>query len=168
MLDTSSPIPLQFLINGVFLRTTLDEYLTANGLSSETTLTLNYIRSLIPPLYEASFEHDDWVSSVDVLSQNVAAGQERILSGSYDGLLRIWNKSGQTIATSTTASAGGHTQGIKAAKFMSSTRIASAGMDRTIRVWDYAEAEDGFSGQMKPKLELYGHKGFIHSVGIPW
>jgi ribosome biogenesis protein YTM1 len=162
MLDTSSPIPFQFLINGVFLRTTLEEYLTANGLSSENTIQLQYIRSLIPPLYEASFEHDDWVSCVDVLSGTI--GQERILSGSYDGLLRVWDKSGQTLATSASASAGGHTQGIKAAKFMSATRIASAGMDRTIRVWQYNEADDHFSATLKPKLELYGHKGFIHSV----
>jgi len=168
MLDTPSPIPFQFLINGVFLRTSIDEYLTANGLSSETTLNLQYVRSLIPPLYEASFEHDDWVSSVDVLSSHnstIEGGQERILSGSYDGLLRVWNKSGQTIATSASASAGGHIQGIKSAKFISPTRIASAGMDRTIRVWQYTEADDHFSGQLKPKLELYGHKGFIYSVG---
>lgn len=170
MLDTPSPIPFQFLINGVFLRTTLEEYLTANGLSAETTVNLQYVRSLIPPLYEASFEHDDWVSCVDVLSttspanSGLLAGQERVLSGSYDGLLRVWNKSGQTIATSAPASAGGHTQGIKAAKFMSSSRIVSAGMDRTIRVWGYTESEDHFSAQLKPKLELYGHRGFIHSV----
>jgi ribosome biogenesis protein YTM1 len=176
MLDTPAPIPFDFLINGTFLRTTLDEYLTANGLSSETTLNLQYVRSLIPPLYEASFEHDDWVSCVDVLSKSspagswgnggVIPGQERILSGSYDGLLRVWNKSAQAIATSPSASAGGHTASIKAAKFISPTQIASAGMDRTIRVWKYTEAEDHFSAQLKPTLELYGHKGYIHSIDV--
>ncbi|RFU26536.1 hypothetical protein B7463_g9792, partial [Scytalidium lignicola] len=176
MLNTSAPIPFDFLINGAFLQTTVEEYLTANGLSSETTLTLQYTRSLIPPLYEASFEHDDWVSCVDVLSGSSAAakwsksevipGQERILSGSYDGLLRVWNKSGQTIATSTPSSAGGHTSSIKAAKFISPTQIASSGFDRTIRVWKYSEAEDHFSGDLKPILELYGHKGSIDSIDV--
>jgi ribosome biogenesis protein YTM1 len=176
MLDTSAPIPFDFLINGTFLRTTIDEYLVANGLSSETTLNLQYVRSLIPPLYEASFEHDDWVSCVDVLSgssmagkwsgKNVSAGQERILSGSYDGLLRIWNKSGQVIATSTSSSAGGHTSSIKSAKFISTTQIASAGLDRTVRIWKYSEAEDGFSGELKPTLELYGHKAGIDSIDV--
>ncbi|RDL41374.1 Ribosome biogenesis protein YTM1 [Venustampulla echinocandica] len=176
MLDTSAPIPFDFLINGTFLRTTLDEYLIAQGLSAETTLTLQYVRSLIPPLYEASFEHDDWVSCVDVLSASsiagtwngneVSAGQERVLSGSYDGLLRIWNKSGQTIATSTSASGGGHTSSIKSAKFVSPTQIASSGLDRTIRVWKYAEAADGFSGELRPSLELYGHKGSIDSIDV--
>src|SRR5271168_4898657 len=127
MLNTPAPIPFDFLINGTFLRTTIEEYLIANGLSSENTLNLQYVRSLIPPLYEASFEHDDWVSCVDILSgssaagswagSNVASGQERILSGSYDGLLRVWNKSGQAIATSPSSSSGGHTSSIKAAKF---------------------------------------------------
>jgi len=169
-------IPFDFLINGTFLRTTLDEYLASNGLSSETTLTLQYVRSLIPPLYEASFEHDDWISCVDVLSGSsgagtlggvqAAEGQERILSGSYDGLLRVWNKSGQAIATSASASGGGHTSSIKAARFISPTRIASAGLDRTIRIWKYAEAQDGFSAQLKPTLELYGHRGGIDSIDI--
>jgi ribosome biogenesis protein YTM1 len=176
MLDTPSPIPFDFLINGTFLRTTIDEYLTANGLSSETTLNLQYVRSLIPPLFEASFEHDDWVSSVDVLSGSspaglwhpgtVQAGEERILSGSYDSLLRVWNKSGQAIVTSAGSNLGGHTAGIKTAKFLSPTRIASAGLDRTIRLWKYAESADHFSAELKPILELYGHKGSIDSLAV--
>jgi ribosome biogenesis protein YTM1 len=176
MLDTSAPIPFDFLINGTFLRTTLDEYLTSKGLSSETTLELQYVRSLIPPLFEASFEHDDWVSSLDVLSSTsgagtwgkstVAPGQERIVSGSYDGLLRIWNKSGQAIVISPPASAGGHTAAIKSAKFMSPTQVASAGMDRTIRVWKYKESEDHTSAELKPTLELYGHGKLIYSIAV--
>ncbi|CZR67516.1 related to microtubule-interacting protein [Phialocephala subalpina] len=179
MLDTPAPIPFDFLINGTFLRTTLEEYLTANGLSSETTLSLQYVRSLIPPLFEASFEHDDWVSCVDVLSSSslagtwganvnvpVVLGQERILSGSYDGLLRLWNKSGQAIATSSSSSAGGHTASIKSAKFISPTQIASSSLDRTIRIWKYSEADDHFSGELKPVLELYGHLGGIDSIDV--
>ncbi|PBP25186.1 microtubule-associated protein YTM1 [Diplocarpon rosae] len=176
MLNTESPVPFDFLINGNFLRTTLEEYLTANGLSSETTIELQYVRSLIPPLYEASFEHDDWVSSVDILSSDsragswdghaVMIGQERILSGSYDGLLRVWNKSGQPIATSASSSAGGHSSSIKTAKFISPTQIASAGLDRTVRVWKYTEVEDQFSATLKPTLELYGHTGGIESIDV--
>jgi ribosome biogenesis protein YTM1 len=176
MLDTSAPIPFDFLINGTFLRTTLDEYLTSQGLSSESTVELQYVRSLIPPLFEASFEHDDWVSSVDVLSNSspsvawggsgVASGQERIVSGSYDGLIRIWNKSGQAIITSPPASAGGHTAAVKSAKFISPTQIASAGMDRTVRIWKYQESDDHMSGTLKPTLELYGHEKLIHSIAV--
>ena len=171
MLDAPSIIPFQFLINGIFLRTTLEEYLTSAGLSAETVVSLEYVRSFIPPIYETGFEHEDWVSCIDVLSQSTwdaKPGQERILSGSYDGLLRMWNMSGQCIATSVTASMGGHTQGIKTTKFMSPTKIASAGMDRTIRIWQYSEGEsqEGTIGKMKPKLELYGHKQYIFSIDV--
>ena len=174
MLDTGS-IPFDFLVNGSFLRTSLEDYLTSNGLSLETNLTLQYVRSLIPPVFEASFEHDDWVSAVDVLSQTSPSGrwsgdsfqrgQDRILSASYDGLLRIWNASGQVIATSPSGGHGGHTASIKAAKVLTNSQLASAGMDRTVRVWKYTET-DQFSGDIKPTLELYGHTGSIDSLEV--
>ncbi|KAI1799379.1 WD40 repeat-like protein [Daldinia bambusicola] len=179
MLNTSSPIPFDFLINGAFLRTSLEDYLKANGLSAESTVTLQYVRSLIPPVFQASFEHDDWVSDVDVLSDtsraglwsnnsnnSFATGQDRILSASYDGLLRIWNKSGNVIATSSSGSLGGHTASIKTAKFLSASQIASAGLDRTVRIWKYAEADDFLSGTLKPSLELYGHKAGIEAIDV--
>lgn len=176
MLDTPQPVPFDFLVNGTFLTSTLEDYLEQNGLSLETNITLQYVRSLIPPRYEASFEHDDWVSAVDVLSSTSPAAawsadaatqlQDRILSASYDGLLRIWNSSGDIIATSPAGSHGGHTAGIKAARFLSTTQLASAGLDRTVRVWKYTEANDHASGELKATLELYGHKSSIDSLEV--
>ncbi|KAI1390963.1 ribosome biogenesis protein YTM1 [Hypoxylon trugodes] len=176
MLNTTSPIPFDFLINGSFLRTSLEDYLKANGLSAETTITVQYVRSLIPPVYQASFEHDDWVSDIDVLSEasraglwsgdKFATGQDRILSASYDGLLRIWNNSGNVISTSASSSLGGHSASVKSAKFLSSSQIASAGLDRTVRIWKYTESDDHLSGTIKPTLELYGHKAGIESLDV--
>ncbi|KAK4166802.1 ribosome biogenesis protein YTM1 [Cladorrhinum sp. PSN259] len=174
MLATGS-IPFDFLVNGAFLRTSLEDYLNDNGLSLESNLTLQYVRSLIPPTFEASFEHDDWVSAVDVLSRASPAGrwsgdnfqgQDRILSASYDGLLRIWNTSGDVLVTSPSGSHGGHTASIKSAKFLSSTQLASAGMDRTVRVWKYTEAANGASAELKPTIELYGHTASIDSLEV--
>ncbi|ROV92662.1 hypothetical protein VSDG_06610 [Cytospora chrysosperma] len=176
MLGTPQPVPFDFLINGTFLTTTLEDYLQDQGLSFESNITLQYVRSLIPPKYEASFEHDDWVSAVDVLSstspaghwsgESFTAGHDRILSASYDGLLRIWNGSGDVIATSAAGSHGGHNASVKAARFLSSTQVASAGLDRTVRVWKYTEGDDQSSGELKPTLELYGHKASIDSVEV--
>lgn len=67
-------IPFDILINGEFLRTTVDEFLTKNGINAETTLDVEYTRALVPPLNVTSFEHDDWVSAVDVLSQSSQIG----------------------------------------------------------------------------------------------
>jgi ribosome biogenesis protein YTM1 len=177
LLSSEKPIPFEFLINGQFLRTSIDEYLVSNGISAETTLEIEYVRALIPPLHIASFQHDDWVSATDVLSKTSPAaswasgatftsGQERILSGSYDGLLRIWNMSSETIATSPAAAEGGHTASIRAAKFVSPNQIASAGLDRTVRLWKYTEEEGGFTGKISPQLELYGHKAGIESLAV--
>lgn len=178
LLETSKPVPFEFLINGQFLRTSIDEFLTANGISAESTLTVEYVRALIPPLHVTSFEHDDWVSDVDVLSKHslavqwskktVADGQERILSGCYDGLLRVWNPStSDVIATSTAA--GGHTSYVTSAKFLSPTALVSAGADRTLRVWKYTEGvADSLasSSSITPTLELYGHKASVDSIAV--
>jgi ribosome biogenesis protein YTM1 len=178
LLGTAKPIPFEFLINGTFLHTSIDEYLTANGISAETVLTVEYVRATIPPSYLTSFEHDDWVGSVDVLSSTsfagqwgenkakIANGRERILSGGYDGLLRIWTMSSEVVATSPAASDGGHTMAVKDARFISQTRIASAGMDRTVRIWKYAEDGDGVVASITPYAELYGHKANISSLAV--
>ncbi|KJZ74167.1 Ribosome biogenesis protein ytm-1 [Hirsutella minnesotensis 3608] len=174
MLDTSSPIPLDFLANGTFLRTSIQEFLAANGLSSETTLTLQYVRSLLPPVYEASFQHDEWVASVDVVSASAPASKtleggnarDRVASASYDGLVRIWNPSGEAIATSSAGRAGGHTQRLNAVRWLSPAKLVSAGLDRKLVVWDYREADDGFSGSLKPSMELWGHAKGVNSVDV--
>ena len=178
LLQSEKPIPFEFLINGTFLRTTLDQYLTANGISAETTLTVEYVRAIMPPVYLASFQHDEWVSSVDVLSKTSPAaiwagnagikvpGQERILSGCYDGLLRVWNMSSEVIATSPSADEGGAHSAILAAKFISPSQIASSGLDRTVRIWEYSEDADGFSASITPKLELHGHKMAVNSLAV--
>lgn len=178
LLQSEKPIPFEFLVNGTFLRTTLDEYLTANGISAETTLAVEYVRAIIPPLYLASFQHDQWVASVDVLSKTSPAArwasnvgteppnQERILSGSYDGLLRVWNISSEVIATSPPADEGGAQSAILATKFVSPTKIASSGLDRTVRIWKYSEDADGFSASITPHIELHGHKMAVDSLAV--
>ena len=172
LLGTEKPIPFDFLVAGTFLRTSIDDYLTANGLSAETTLTLEYVQSIIPPLFVSSYEHDDWVSSVDVLSGSSVASKwagvvghpERILSGSYDGLLRIWNTSSQLLATSPPASEGGHTSSVKAARFMSPTQLVSSGLDRTIRLWKVSESQDHITARLESQLDLYGHRSSVDHV----
>ncbi len=172
LLGSEKPIPLEFLINGSYLRTSIDDYLTANGFSAETTLAVEYVRALIPPTHVASFEHDDWVSSVDVLSSSrVDArggenGNERILSSCYDGYLRIWNTSSQVLANSPSPSDGGHTSSVTSAKFLSPTQFVSSGLDRTVRIWKYSEDEAGAFGKIAPQLELYGHRGSVNSIAV--
>lgn len=145
--------------------------MTQNGISAETTLSVEYVKALIPPLYVNSYEHDDWVSSVDVLSQsskaaqwtgsNLSSGPQRILSGSYDGLVRVWNMSSEVVATGQ-----GHTSSIKAAKFFTPNQIVSAGIDRTLRVWKYEDVETGGAGSLSTSLELHGHSASVENLAV--
>jgi WD40 repeat protein len=164
-------IPFDILINGQFLRTTVDEYLTKNGINAETTLDVEYTRALVPPLNVTSFEHDDWVSAVDVLSQSspagawssgVQSGQERILSASYDGLLRVWNTSGDVLATSEAPNNGGRITSLKTAKWLSEKKVVAAGLDNTVRVYKY----DDDARTMTTSLELFNHRWGVEDIAV--
>lgn len=159
LLGNEKPVPLEFLINGTYLRTSIDEYLTANGISAETTLDVEYVRALIPPLHVASFLHDDWVSGVDVLRGEQGA---RIVSASYDGLLRVWNTSAEVMHTSPSAREGGHQGAVKSVRVLSPTQVVSSGTDRTVRLWKYSDQEKGLT----PQVEYYGHTASVDSVAV--
>lgn len=161
MLDTSPPVPLDFLINGTFVRDSLAAHLEKYGISAEETVTLDYVPSLLPPVYENSFLHEDWVSDVDVSGEGPEA---RLLSASYDKLLRVWDRAGAMLAVSPSAADGGHRRRVNTAKFISPSRVASAGLDGTVLVWEYAEA--GGSGNLKPVLELSGHGDQIRDIAV--
>ena len=173
LLDTEKPIPLEFLVNGQFLRTSLDDFLTQNGISSESTLNVEYVKALIPPQHVASYEHDDWVSSVDVLSGSSKAAkwagsaydgsrQPRIISGSFDSILRVWDTSANIVATGEA-----HTAPVKAVKFLSPTQIVSSGADRTVRLWNFTDADEpGQQGTLTSTLELYGHKASVDALAV--
>lgn len=49
---------------------------------------------------------------------------------------------------------------------MSPSHIVSAGLDRTVRIWKYAEDPEGFSATLTPHLELFGHKASIDSLAV--
>lgn len=165
-------IPFDILINGEFLRSTVDEFLTKNGINAETTLDVEYTRALVPPLNVTSFEHDDWVSAVDVLSQSspaggwsktsIQGGQERILSASYDGLVRVWNTSGDVLATSEAPNNGGRITSLKAARWLSDKKIVAAGLDNTVRVFKY----DDDARVITTSLELFNHRWGVEDVAV--
>jgi len=115
------------------------------------------------------------VSSLDLLSETSPAGreaglsssQDRILSGSYDGLIRTWDASGQLLATSASASDGGHSAAVKAVKFLSPIQTVSAGMDRTLRIWNYTDSDSpDATASFTPVLELYGHTASVDRLAV--
>lgn len=139
LLERDEAVPFDFLIDGHLLRTSLDEYLRQNGLSAEAFLQIEYTRAVLPPLFLASFNDEDWVLSCDTINSAsaaaVASRSERavppqILAGSYDGVVRTYNMLGQVEKQYV-----GHLAAVRAVQWVYAQRIVSGGNDRQIRLW---------------------------------
>ncbi|KAF8422879.1 microtubule-associated protein YTM1 [Tirmania nivea] len=176
LLETPAPVPFDFLIDGVFLKTNLDDYLTANGLSAESTLTLEYVRSVLPPVFKSSFVDEDWVSSVAVLVGSVngkgkgeflKAKEGRVLAGGYDGVARVWDVTGSGRVV---GAASGHQGAVKTVGWIAQKRLLTGSVDQTVRLWGYDEpvVDDDSEprGVATPLAEFLGHKGVINSLSI--
>ncbi|CAN3475185.1 ribosome biogenesis protein Ytm1p [Diutina catenulata] len=171
--NEGSPIPFDFLIDGQLLRTSIQDYLTANGLSSEAFLNVEYTRAVLPPSYLSSFNNEDWVSSVDAINPMSASvspanplSDAKILAGAYDGIVRTYNMSGAVEKQYV-----GHSAAVKAVKWISPTRVVTGGNDRQVRLWkigaetapidDDDEAEEG-----KTLAILEGHTAPVSSLAV--
>ncbi|SCW01724.1 LAFE_0E05864g1_1 [Lachancea fermentati] len=162
LLGLEKTVPFDFLIDGELLRTSLDDYLVKKGLSSETCLNVEYTRAVLPPSYLSSFNNDDWVSALDV-------GGSKIISGSYDGVVRTWNLSGKI-----EKQYSGHSGPVRAVKFISNTRLVSGANDRTLRLWktknddlkNNLDAEEDDVEDGKTLAILDGHKAPVVALDV--
>ncbi|KAL9060313.1 MAG: hypothetical protein Q9162_000717 [Coniocarpon cinnabarinum] len=185
LLETESRIPLEFFVKASPLRISLDEWLAAHGTSTEEILDVEYARAQLPPRFQSSFQHDDWIGAIDVLSstsalsQTAQPGHERILSGSYDGSVLMWNMSGQCIATSEGAEApdehgnrrlaDGRQPMLITAKFLSPSQVVASGWRSYLRIWDFEETADastGGGGKFTPSLDLHGHRMAVNDLAV--
>ncbi|KAG7091307.1 hypothetical protein E1B28_010353 [Marasmius oreades] len=98
-LSLSKPVPFDFLIRGEVLRTSLAEWCAENGVGEEETLEVEYIESALPPQKMTDIPHEDWVSSVSCSIQGY------FLTGSYDGILRVFDYSKNVVLSTLAHSA---------------------------------------------------------------
>jgi ribosome biogenesis protein YTM1 len=112
-------------------------------------LDIEYVESVLPPKLSASYPHPDWLSSVSMHSS-----QPWILTGSFDGLARVWNRSGETIAT-----LGGHSKTIKAVEWLGDSKCVTGGHDQKLIVHQFEEM-NGTS----VLYECIGHKGSVEAI----
>ena len=97
-----------------------------------------------------TIEHPGKACALTVLSDG------RVVSGSDDGMLRVWDvESGQILRN-----LEGHSRGINAVAMLDSRRVISGSDDGTLRVWD---VESGRTLQT-----LMGHypQGRVHAVAV--
>lgn len=157
LLKTEKPTPFDFLVQGQLLKTTLDEYIVQNGLSTESILDIEYIQSTLPPAYLASFSHDDWISGIQLTS-------DTILTSSYDGIARVWDKSGEIKFQST-----GCGSSLKSASWhIPNQSFLTASLDQKIFHWVIEEPESMLDAEKKSSGILQtlfvGHKDIVERV----
>lgn len=110
--------------------------------SSDTSLRVWDVRANITNVLTL-FDHDAAVYGVIALAQD----SHTLVSASWDKTIKIWNVrmlSSSTSTKQTDASASGkcvrtlygHTDAVRALVQLDDTHIASAGWDKTIRIWD--------------------------------
>ncbi|GMM35263.1 Ytm1 protein [Saccharomycopsis crataegensis] len=157
--DSANPVPFDILINGAILTGSLQDYLTDHGMSNEVILELEYKRASLPPMWSASFENEDWIGSLDIYKQKDSAA--RILSGGYDGIVRVWNQSGEI-----EKQFSGHSGAIKSVKWISDTRVVSGGNDRQVRLWRMKKKYDGEIEEGRTVAILEGHKAPVSSIDV--
>ncbi|KAM6549413.1 hypothetical protein CsatB_021089 [Cannabis sativa] len=151
--------PFDFLIDGEFVRMSLEQFLLAKGISAERTLEIEYIKAVVPRKEEEPSLHDDWVSAVDGSSPGF------ILTGCYDGLARVWKSAGVC-----THILEGHTGAITSARIINSedeesVTVATASKDQTLRLWKFnAEEPTNSHLKIRPFKILRGHKASVQSV----
>lgn len=125
LLQPDIRIAFDFLLDGTLLRSSLQEYLDINSLSTENTLSIEVIESIIPPRPLASYQHEDWIADV-----HASEDGKLYLTGCYDGIVRIWDQSGQCTTTMK-----GHTGPVKAVRFVDTDKIVSTSQDRSVKWW---------------------------------
>ena len=144
---TAQPVPFDFLVqgSGQLLRTSLQDYLNSQKLTTESILELEYFQSVLPPKHAATLPTQDWVNDVQIKG-------DTYLSACYDGSVSLFTSSATAPTTIQTSSLP-----TLSACFVQD-RIASAGMDRVIRIHSSINAD------AKVQYSLATHTGPISSV----
>ncbi|KAG2450685.1 hypothetical protein HYH02_004524 [Chlamydomonas schloesseri] len=169
LLALDPPRPFDFLIDGELVRKSLEQHLLAHNLSAESTLEVEYVPAVVPPQQKNSTPHDDWVSSVDgsrcaPASSSGGAPSGVVVSGSYDGLLRLWNGDLEAVA-----SVSAHAGGVNCARFLPKSQgdlLLTSGKDRLVKMWRLESPEDG--SEAGPSCRLVatyrGHEDGVEAV----
>ncbi|GAA5826659.1 hypothetical protein JCM5353_005005 [Sporobolomyces roseus] len=135
VLENDSPIPFDFLIDQTLLRSSLGAYCQQTNTSEEIVLDVEFLPSTLPPQLESTVPSEDWVSDVS------ARVPGAILTSSYAGTLSLQQQdqnltfSGHELSVLSTSYVP-HPLG-ESSKANGKSWIASGGMDRIGRIWEY-------------------------------
>ena len=145
-LGLEKPVPFDFIVDGKLLRVSLSEYMSTHGLSSESTLSLEYVPIISTPEEKSSTDLPDWVSGI-------ACTDNKYVAGCYDGTIHIYNMDDTLLAESSI-----HKRPIKAVdctSFNNSFLVATASLDNTVHISSLE------STKIVPICALTGHDSHV-------
>ncbi|XP_057299577.1 ribosome biogenesis protein WDR12 homolog [Hydractinia symbiolongicarpus] len=152
--EKSEHVKFDFLINGEFLRSTIQEYITRSDVSTESVIEIEYILKEDSPKLEQSLIHDDWISGLDISNQF-------IISGSYDNTVNIWTLNGTCLI-----SLEGHTMAVKSVSWLSTKqddmKFLSTSQDQTILIWNF----NSFDKKSECIHICRGHAGSVDCLAV--
>ncbi|XP_067649347.1 ribosome biogenesis protein wdr12-like [Haliotis asinina] len=152
--ESEGGVDFDFLIEGEFLRVTLDVYLEQRGVSTEDVLDIEYVERQAAPKPENSLLHDDWVSCLQ-------ANTHYILSGCYDNTARLWSTSGDSLMT-----IPGHTAPVKCVAWMKEdddiSSFVTGSHDQTLLLWMWQRKQN----EVDCVCACRGHAGSVDCVAV--
>ena len=115
-----------FLVNGQYLRSSLEEYLQESNTSYEQTLVVEYILSITEPSLLRQYSTDEWIKAVHFFNK-------KIISGSFDGVVRFHDTDSTVIATHEDCN-------VNAINSIEQT-VITAGQNGEVRFWNVEKQE---------------------------
>lgn len=89
--------------------------------------------------------------------QSLAVSQNRIVSGSSDKTVRVWDLNSRSEALPPLR---GHEHGVSSVAFLNNAmRVASGGLDKAVRIWDLTTQTEIYPA-------LQGHPGAVTSLAV--
>ncbi|XP_060573144.1 ribosome biogenesis protein WDR12 homolog [Ruditapes philippinarum] len=154
-LETETNLEFDFLVEGEFLRISLEKHLEQKNISTESVVEIEYVERHPAPRPEDSLNHDDWVSCVHSTGN-------KILTGCYDNTLRLWTTKGDSILT-----IPGHTQPVKCVSWIKNDSsdkqsFMSGSHDQTVLLWQWDEK----SNEVDCVHSCRGHAGSVDCVAV--
>ncbi|KAF4729760.1 WD repeat-containing protein 12, partial [Perkinsus olseni] len=91
LLSLEEPVVFDFIVNGQFLRTSLAEFYTQYGLSSEVACKIEYVLAMPEPETAEVTQEEEWLSCIEVIE---GTGSGLYATGSMKGSWSLYTSEG--------------------------------------------------------------------------
>eukprot|EP00889_Picochlorum_renovo_P007342 jgi/Picre1/34372/NNA_001842.t1 len=149
LLDLDRPIPFEFIVCGDVLCSTLGAHISSRNVTAEKVLEVEYVPAMLPPSPGEDIAQDDWLSCI-------SESDSVIYTGSYDGLVRMWNSDGDELAQF-----AAHPCPVKSCLTIPGHgQLLTTGDDGSVRMWKCDQGNQDLLAQ------LTGHESTVESCAV--